>query len=86
MAGPTSYCNDSAIHWDSGSTYPYEYPHRAKFQLNRFSPRPVHSPPENYKNNNKSNNNNNNDEQTDMDEHLDPLSEQGIQKIERREG
>ncbi len=47
---------------------------QAKFQLNRFSPRPVHSSGELQERKNK-------DEQTDMYEHLDPLFEQGVQKI-----
>ncbi len=48
----------------------------AKFQLNRFSPRPVHSSQELQEEERKKNK----DEQTDMYEHLDPLSEQGVQK------
>ncbi len=48
----------------------------AKFQLNRFSPRPVHSSQVFYKKKKKKKNNN---EQTDMYEHLDPVCEQGVQ-------
>ncbi len=48
----------------------------AKFQLNRFSTRPAHSS-EQLQEERK----NNNDEQTDMYEHLDPLCEQGVQKL-----
>ncbi len=52
---------------------------RAKFQLNRFNPRPVHSSGELQEESKK-----NEDEQTDMYEHLDPLSEQGVQKTEEK--
>ncbi len=46
----------------------------AKFQLNRFSPSPVHSSGELQERKN------NKDVQTDMYEHLDPLCEQGVQR------
>ncbi len=49
----------------------------AKFQLNRFSPRPVKLSGELQQEEERRKNN---DEQTDMYEHLDPLCEQGVQK------